>query len=186
MPHQAWEPPPPSPPLGSLIPAAFSQPGCPGNPLDARFGTKAGGPGSDTPGSNLALCHWECHQGVRVWGVARLGSGWTLVSVGIAPSGRLSPGQQSKDPEGALQWESGPRSLSWPCQLSFPRPQFSLLFNGDSILILTSPGMWWQQMHVGRKALWKGVRDGRSEESGPSLFPQGALREAPSSMQAQG
>lgn len=119
---------------------------------------------------HLALCHWACHQGMRIWGVARLGSGWTLVSVGIVPSGRLSPGRQLKDQEGALEWKSGPRSLSWPCQLSFPRPQFSLLFNGDSILILTSLGMWWQQMHVGRKALWKGVRDGR-KESGLSLFP---------------
>ena len=129
------------------------------------------GPGSDAPGSNLAVCHWACHQGMRIWGVARLGSGWTLESVGIVPSGRFSPGQQLKDQEGALEWKSGPRSLSWPCQLSFPRPQFSLLFNGDSILILTSLGMWWQQMHVGRKALWKGVRDGRREESGLSLFP---------------
>ena len=60
---------------------------------------------------------------------------------------------------------------STSAKLSFPRPQFSLLFNGDSILILTSLGMWWQQMHVGRKALWKGVRDGRREESGLSLFP---------------
>ena len=65
VPHQAWEPLPPSPPLGSLIPAAFSYPG---NPLDARFESKAGGPGSDTPGSNLALCHWECHQGVGLGG----------------------------------------------------------------------------------------------------------------------
>lgn len=182
----------PGNPLPLSLPgsASFRQPSAsPGNPLDARFGTEAGGPGSDTPGSNPALCHWECHQGVRIWGVARLGSRWALVSAGTAPSSGLCPGRQLKDREGALECESGPRSLSWPCQLSSPRPQFSLLFNGDSILILSSLGMWWQQMHVGSRALWKGVRDGRREESGLSLFPgeaQGVLRDGPSSMQAQG
>lgn len=73
---------------------------------------------------------------IRAWGFGgrKAGQRWALVSIGISPSCRLSPGWQLKDLEGALEWDSSPRSLSWPCHLPFSRPWLSTLFNGATSL----------------------------------------------------